>query len=59
MTKSDKGGATVILDVEDYIAKVNDQFENNLFYQRVNGDSKQNTLKLLIQLLKNLRNKNF
>ena len=33
ITKPDKGGATVILDVKDYIAKANEQLQNNSFYQ--------------------------
>ena len=29
ITKADKGGATVILDVKDYIAKANEQLQHN------------------------------
>ena len=37
--KVDKGGATVTLDVKDYIAKANEQLQDNSFYQRLNVDS--------------------
>ena len=33
LTKADKGGATVILDVKDYIAKANEQLQD--FYQKL------------------------
>ena len=36
--KADKGGATAILDVKDYIAKANEQIEDNSFYQKLNVD---------------------
>ena len=32
ITKADKGGATVILDVKYYIAKANEQLQDNSFY---------------------------
>ena len=38
ITKADKGGATVILDVKDYIAKANEQLQDNSFYQKPNVD---------------------
>ena len=38
ITKADKGGATVILDVKDYIAKANEQLQDNYFYQKLNED---------------------
>ena len=34
--KADNDGATVILDVKDYIAKVNEQLQDNSFYQKLN-----------------------
>ena len=37
--KADKGTATVILDVKDYIAKTNEQLQDNSFYQKLNVDS--------------------
>ena len=36
--KADKGGATVIPDVKDYIAKANEQVQDNSFYQKLNVD---------------------
>ena len=38
ITKADKGGATVILNVKDYIAKDNKQVQDNSFYQKLNVD---------------------
>ena len=37
-TKAHKGGATVILDVKDYIEKANEQLQDNSFYQKLNVD---------------------
>ena len=36
--KADKGEATVILNVKDYIAKANEQLQDNSFYQKLNVD---------------------
>ena len=38
ITKADKGRATVILDLKDYIAKANEQLQDNSFYQKLNVD---------------------
>ena len=38
MMKAGKGGATVILDVKNYIAKANEQLQDNSFYQKLNVD---------------------
>ena len=38
ITKADKGRATVILDIKDYIAKANEQLQDNSFYQKFNVD---------------------
>ena len=38
ITKADKGGATVVLDVKAYIAKANEQLQDNSFYQKLNVD---------------------
>ena len=38
ITNTYKGGATVILDVKEYIAKVNEQLQDNFFYQKLNVD---------------------
>ena len=38
ITKANKGGATVILDVKDYIAKANEQLQDNSFYQKLYVD---------------------
>ena len=36
ITKANKGGATVIIDVEDHIGEANSQLENTEFYQKLN-----------------------
>ena len=38
ITKAQKGGATVILDVTDYIAKVNELLQDNSFYRKLYED---------------------
>ena len=38
ITKADKGGPTVILDVKGYMAKANEQLQGNSFYQKLNVD---------------------
>ena len=38
ITKADKDVATVILDVEEYIAKANEQLQDNSFYEKLNVD---------------------
>ena len=38
ITKADKGGANVILDVKDYVAKANAQLQDNSFNQKLNVD---------------------
>ena len=50
---------TVILDLEDYIAKVNNQLENKLLYQRLNEDPVTKHTKMVNTATKNIRSKNF
>ena len=38
ITKTDKGGAVVILDVDDYISETNRQLNNKEFYKEVPND---------------------
>ena len=38
ITKTDKGGAVVILDVDDYINEANRQLNNKEFYKEVPND---------------------
>ena len=35
ITRADKGGAVVIIDVEDYIKEANRQLENSTFYDKL------------------------
>ena len=46
ITIADKGGATVILDVKDYIAKATEQLQGNSFYQKLNVDPTANHSKI-------------
>ena len=36
--KADKGGASVSLDIKDYISKTREQLQDNSFYQKRNVD---------------------
>ena len=38
ITKTDRGGAVVILDVDDYISEANQQLNNKEFYKEVLND---------------------
>ena len=38
MTKADKGGASVSLDIKDYISKTSEQLQDISFYQKLNVD---------------------
>ena len=38
ITKADKGGAVVIIDVDDYIREANRQLNNTDFYEKIPND---------------------
>ena len=46
-TKSVKGGATVILDVEDYIEKANKELEDENYYKRISLDPSHEHMKMI------------
>ena len=46
-TKADKGGATVILDVEDYIEKANRELKEENYYKKVSHDPIQEHMKIV------------
>ena len=46
-TKADKGGATVILDVEDYVEKANKELKDNIYYKKISHDPTHEHLKIV------------
>ena len=46
-TKADKGGATVILHVEDYIEKANKELKDENYYKRISHDPTHEHVKLV------------
>ena len=46
-TKADKGEATVILDVEDYIEKANKQLKDEDYYKRISHDLTHEHMKIV------------
>ena len=47
MTNADKGGATVILDVEDYIEKANKVLKDENYYKRISHDPTHEHMKIV------------
>ena len=47
ITKADKGGATVIIDVKDYIIEANRQLNDTNFYQKLDRDPTEKHLDLV------------
>ena len=39
ITKADKGGAVVIVDVDDYVEEANRQLDNKEFYKKLTTDT--------------------
>ena len=46
-TKADKGGATVILDVEDYVEKANKELKDKIYYKKISHDPTHERLKIV------------
>ena len=46
-TEADKGGATVILDVENSIEKPNKELNNENYYKKLNYDTAQEHTKII------------
>ena len=46
-TKADKGGATVILDIEDYIQKANKELKDENYYKRISHDPTHKNMKIV------------
>ena len=55
ITKADRGGATVILDVKDYIARANEQPQDNSFYQKLNVDPTVKHSEIVSSAIENFR----
>ena len=45
-TKADKGGATVILDVEDYIERANKELKDDNYYRKISHDPTHENTKI-------------
>ena len=56
ITKADKAGATVILDIKDYIATTNKQLQDNSFYQKLNVDPTAKDSKIVNSAVESFRN---
>ena len=56
--KADKGGATVIIDVNDYISEANRQLEDGNFYRNLNSDPTENHLDLVNNAIDSLQRHN-
>ena len=41
ITKADKGGAIVIVDVDNYVQEANQQLDNKGFWQKINNKHNQ------------------
>ena len=46
-TKADKGGATVMLDVEDYVEKANKELKDKIYYKKISHDPTHEHLKIV------------
>ena len=59
ITKADIGGATVILDVKDSVAKDNEQLQDNSFYQKLNVDPTAKHSEIVSNAIKVPESKNY
>ena len=58
ISKADKGGATVIMDVDDYINEAKRQLEDGNFYRMLNSDPTENHLQLVNNAIDSLKRYN-
>ena len=58
ITKTGKGGATVILDAKDYISKNNEQLQDNSFLKKLNVDRTVKESKVVNSAIKVSESKN-
>ena len=50
-TKADKGGAIVILDLEDYIEKANKELKDEIYYKKISYDPTHNYMKIVSETI--------
>ena len=55
---ADKGGATVIVDVKDYIKEANKELDDEKFYKKLPTDPTHTNLELINNTIDHLMNKN-
>ena len=55
ITKADKGGAPVLIDVNDYVHETNQQFNNKEFYKEIPDDPTELNRKKSEQCIKELK----
>ena len=53
ITKADKGGAVVIINVEDYLKEAKRQLDNTAFYQKVDNDLTETHAEIVNKAIKN------
>ena len=58
-TKADKGGATLIIDVDNCIEKENKKLKNETYYKEFSHDLTREHTKLLITQLQNFSDNKF
>ena len=55
ITKADKGGAIVIIDVDNYINEANQQINNKEFYKEISNDPTEMKVNNVIKEIKSAR----
>ena len=58
ITKADKGGAVVIVDVKDYIKEAERQLNNTENYRKLQEDPTATNMKLVNDTIEGSKNKN-
>ena len=59
ITDADKGGAVVILDVEDYVKEAEKQLNNNKNYWKINYDPTTVNNKTIYKVILDFKKKNY
>ena len=58
ITKADKGGATVILDVKDYVDEANRQLQDTQYYRQLNYNPTEDHANIICNTLDEMKNNN-
>ena len=58
ITRADKGGATVIWGIEEYLTEANSQLENTSFYKKLTFDPFQGYIRIINNSLDEMRSQN-